>query len=284
MPVSSQQSKYRLRVNAYDRVSSWLVSLLIISSFTVAGLLIVYFTRQFIVAAKAIPVTPVEVARQPADVTMGLKQDPEPPGVEVAPDLLEPQLEDTLNAVADAVASRAALLSDESIDATGDTAQGSGLGDSRRAGTGGKGESRREPVREIVFEPENLRQYAEFLDYFRIELGVLGKDNKIYYAYNLAKQEPDVRVGEPDKEDRLYMNSALGRFAALDRRLAKNAGIVDRGRIILQFYPPETQAILYDLERRQAAGHKPESIRRTIFRVTPKGKEFEFGVEQQLYR
>jgi len=284
MAAPRQISKYRLRVNAYDRVSSWLVSLLIISMLTVAGLLIVYFTRQFIVASKAIPVTPVEAARQPADVMMGLKQDPEPPGIEEAPDLLEPQLQDTLSAVADAVASRTALLSDESIDASASTAHGSGLGDVRQAGLDSQGESRREPSREIRFEPENLRQYAEFLDYFRIELGVLGRDNQIHYAYNLAKQVPDVRVGEPGGEDRLYMNSALGRFAALDRRLAKNAGITDRGQIILQFYPPETQAILYDLERREAAGRRPEEIRRTIFRVAPKGDEFEFSVDQQYYR
>lgn len=284
MSVPRQISKYRLRVNAYDRVSSWLVSLLIISGLTVAGLLIVYFTRQFIIPTKAIPVTPVDVARQPGDMAMGLKQNPEPPGVEDVPDLLEPQLQDTLSAVADAVASKTALLSDESIDATPGAAYGQGSGDARQAGSDSESLGNREPMREIRFEPENLHQYAEFLDYFRIELGVLGRDNKIHYAYNLAKQVPDVRVGEPGEEDRLYMNSALGRFAALDRRLAKNAGIVDLGQIILQFYPPETQAILYDLERRQAAGRRPEEIRRTVFRVTPKGDAFEFSVEQQFYR
>jgi len=284
MSVPQQISKYRLRVNTYDRVSSWLVSLLIISTLTVAGLLIVYFTRQFVVPAKAIPVTPVEPARQPADVAMGLKMDPEPPGVEEVPDLLEPQLQDTLSAVASAVASRTAILSDESIDATANAAFGHGEGDFRKSGVGDEGETKREPVREIRFDPENLRQYAQYLDFFGIELGVLGKDNKIHYAYNLAKQSPDVRVGEPGNEDRLYMNSALGRFAALDRRLAKNAGIVDEGQIILQFYPPETQAILYDLERREAGGRRPDEIRRTIFRVTPKGDKFEFSVDQQFYR
>jgi hypothetical protein len=284
MPTPHPMSKYRLRVNAFDRASSWLVSLLIISTLTVAGLLIVYFTRQLIVPSKAIPVTPVEAAHQPAEVAMGLKQDPEPPGVEEVPDLLEPQLQNTLSAVVDAVASRTALLSDESIEAKDDATQGHSLGDIRQAGSDSQGEGRREPEREIRFEPENIEQYAKFLDFFGIELGVLGRDNKIYYAYNLTKQVPDVRVGEPSGEDRLYMNSALGRFAALDRRLAQNAGIVDRGKIILQFYPPETQAILFGLEQRQAGKRKPEEIRRTIFRVTPEGDKFEFSVEQQFYR
>ena len=278
-------SKYRLRVNSYDRVSSWLVSLLIISSFAVAGLLIVYFTRQFIVASKAIPVTPVEAPPPPGDAAMGLKHDPEPPGIEEAPDLVQPQLEDTLSAVANAVASRTAILSDEMIDSdSSSSAYGHGLGDIRQAGLDAEEASGSEPSREIRFEPENLLQYAKFLDYFQIELAVLGRDNKIHYAYNLAKQEPDVRVGEPADEKRLYMNSALGRFAPLDRRLVKNAGLTDRGQIVLQFYPAETQAILYELERTHAAGRRPEDIRRTVFRVTPQGNQFEFSVEEQYFR
>lgn len=287
MPTPREATKYRLRVNAYDRVSSWLVSLLIISSLTVAGLLIVYFTRQLIVAARAIPVTPVEPLRQPGDAVMGLKQDPEPPGIEEAPDLLEPELQDTLTAVVDAVERRTALLSDVSIDmGEGTASRGQSMGDNRRAGTGGTGEGtgEREPEREIRFEPENLDQYAKFLDFFKIELGVLGRDNRIHYAYNLSHEVPDVRVGEPADEQRLYMNSALGRFAPLDRQLATRAGIVDRGRIILQFYPPETQAILYDLERQQAGGRAPEEIRRTVFRVIRKKDQFEFRVEEQSYR
>lgn len=278
-------SNYRLRVNAYDRVSSWLVALLIISCLTVAGLLIVYLTRKFIVAPVAIPVTPVEPPRQSAEMAMGQKQEPEPPGIEDAPDLAEPQLQDTLSSVANAVATKTALLSDESIDAqASDMAFGQGLEDSRQAGKAGYGEGPQGPAREIRFEPENLRQYAQFLDFFHIELGVLGRDNKIYYAYNLSHDVPDVRVGEPTEEQRLYMNSALGRFAALDRRLANDAGIADHGRIILQFYPPQTEAILYDLEKQQAAGRPPEQIRRTVFRVTHTGDQFEFSVDEQTYR
>ncbi len=284
MSTSYRSRKYRLQVNAYDRTASWLVALLVISVVTVFGLLIVYFTGRFISSQEAIPFTPVDVASRPADAAMGLKRDLEPPGVEEIPDLVEPQLADTLSALTSAVAAKAALLSDEDIDSPDDIGHGRGLGDSRRAGVGGEGADGEEPQREIRFQPDNLAQYTRWLDYFGIELGVLGRDNKIYYAYNFAHDTPDVRVGEPIDERRLYMNSALGEFASLDRRLAEKAGIADRGRIILQFFPPKTQAILFGLERQAAGGRPPTSIRRTVFRVTPKGDEFEFSVVSQAYR
>lgn len=284
MSTPSANSRHRLRVSAYDRVASWLVALLIVVSTAVAGLFIVYFTRQLITSQKPIPVTPVEAGGRPADAAMGLKRDLEPPGIEEVPDILEPQLPDTLTAVSNAVSARTALLADDDIDSTGETGHGSGLGDSRRAGSGDGAGGPREPQREIRFEPKSLRHYAQWLDFFHIELGVLGKDNKIYYAYNLSREKPDVRQGAPDEESRLYLIPTQGKFAALDRRLAMRAGIADKGQIIVQFYPPAAESILLDLEAKRADGRSREQIRRTVFRVTPVGNEFEFSVEEQTYR
>ena len=224
----------------------------------------------------------------------------------------EPQLEETLDTVTSAVARTEPLLFSETIDATNDTAAdarlrrhapagttgtgggrgtgcgtgtGSGIGPGSGGGSGG-GVYRAEPEREIRFEPKNLLEYAQFLDFFKIELGVLGQDNKIYYAYNLSQKTPSVRAGEPGDELRFYMNSARGRFAVPDRRLAGRAQIADKGRIILQFYPDPAYAILQQLERGRAesAGHRPEEIRRTIFRVTHAENRFEFDVMDQSYR
>jgi hypothetical protein len=113
---------------------------------------------------------------------------------------------------------------------------------------------------------------------------VLGRDNKVYYAYNLSQDKPGVRTGDPAADDRLYMNPAGSQFAALDRQLAAKAGIADKGGIILQFFPPKTQGILFALEQQRAGGRKTEQIRHTVFRVTPKGDQFEFSVEEQSYR
>jgi hypothetical protein len=303
MAKSSRSSRHHLRVSLYDRVSSWLVAMLVVTGVTVGSLLIIYFTRQLIAPRVTVPVTPVSAGGGGSGGgggALGAGSDLEPPGSEEAPELAEPQLQDTLSAVASAVATKSALIADETIDVGMEPVQGAGLGDSRRPGSGGGegggygggigsgfGRGRggpREPQREIRFEPENLRQYAQWLDYFKIELGVLGQDNKVYYAYNLSREKPDVRVGDPSDESRLYMNPTEGQFAALDRRLAAAAGIADKGRIILQFYPTEAQTILFDLEQKRAAGRTPEQIRRTVFRVTHTGNRFEFSVEEQSYR
>ncbi len=79
------------------------------------------------------------------------------------------------------------------------------------------------------------------------------------------------------------MNPTDSQFAALDRQLAAKAGIANKGQIILQFYPPEAQAILFNLEQNQAGARKPD-IRNTVFRVTHTGKKFVFSVAEQTYR
>ena len=283
MSIPRQTSKYQLRVNLYDRVSSLLVALLVICSFAVGGLLIVYFARRLIDAQVAIPFQPVSAASRPADAAMGLKRDLEPPGIEEVPDLIEPQLQDTLSALTAAVSAKTALLSDEDIDSEMEVGHGSGFGDNRRAGAG-DGSGPDEPRREIRFEPASLQQYARWLDFFGIELGVLGRDNQVHYAYNLSRDTPSVRVGNPTQDKRLYMNPTDRQFTAMDRQLAEKAGIADKGGIILQFFPPETQAILIGLERKRAGERKPEQIRHTVFRVNAVGDRFEFSVEEQSYR
>lgn len=282
MSLPRTTSRYDLRVNTYDRVSSLLVALLFIVGATVVGLIIVYFARRLIDAQVAIPITPVSAGR-PADAAMGLKRDLEPPGIEEIPELIEPKLQDTLSALSVAVTAKTALLSDEDIDSEHEMGHGRGYGDNRRSGYG-DGVGYDEPRREIRFEPDNLQHYARFLDFFGIELGVLGRDNNVYYASGFSREKPTIRVGQPAQEQRLYMNPADNQFAALDRQLAAMAGIADKGEIILQFYPPQTQSILFALEQKRAGDRTPEQIRHTVFRVLPKGDRFEFTVEEQSYR
>jgi hypothetical protein len=303
MPTATRHRRQQLRVSSYDRVSSWLVSLLIVTCVTVASLLLVYFTRKFILADVTMPVTPVATGGGGTGGEVGTEGGSEldAPGVEDAPPINEPQTQDTLSAVASAVSSRTAMLADEQIDVGVQPTSGTGSGDRRTPGFGGgrgggigggigsgSGPGRAtgpgEPRREIRFEPANVKEYAQWLDYFHIELGVLGQDNKVYYVYNLSQDKPDVRVGDPGQEQRLYMNPTDSQFASLDRQLAVKAGVADKGRIILQFYPPEAQAILVGLEQKHAGARKPEDIRSTVFRVTHRGSAFEFSVEDQSYR
>jgi hypothetical protein len=287
---------------------------------------VLFFARKLITAQTAVPVKPIQFSGGGGGGGSGagglnLNQDLEPPGIEEAPDLAEPPIQDTLNAVASAVETQTAALSDARLDVAAEVAQGTNFTDNRRAGRGfgvgtgngggtgsgegngigsgrgngigngigngfGNGTGPAEPQREVRFEPDNLLEYAHWLDYFKIELGVLGQDNKIHYANHLSQKTPDVREGAPADEQRLFMNSARGRFAPLDKQLLARAKLADKGKIILQFYPAEAQAILYRLEqeRAEAAGKKPEEIRRTVFRVVRTKDGFEFQVDEQTYR
>jgi len=315
MSTVPSRPQVSLRVSAYDRVSSWLVSLLVMASAVVGSLLMIYFASRLANFQVAIPVKPVTLSPQGGggggDGRMGTGGDIALPDFSAYDEASEATLQNTLDAIASAVVRTEPLLFNDQIaddvaptvsqdyidtrrpGTTGSgggrgTGFGTGVGSGRGPGTGGGsggGIGRREPEREIRFEPENLYEYAQYLDFFKIELGVLGQDNKIYYAYNLSARVPSVREGTPADEQRLYMNSARGRFAALDRRLAQRAKIAGRGRIILQFYPDATSAILYELERGRAesAGRQPEEILRTVFRVTHTGSSFAIAVEEQFY-
>jgi hypothetical protein len=263
-------------------------------------LVLVYVTRQFVLKDFSVPVTPVYTGGGGGTGGIGppgVGTDLEPPGMEDST-FAEQPLEDTLSAITSAVSTKTAIISDDTIELGIEPVEGTGQGDRRTPGSGGgyggghgggigsgfgPGRGQREPQREIRFEPADLAEYARWLDFFKIELGVLGEDNKVYYAYNLSRDQPSVRSGDPSQETRLYMNPTESMFAALDRQLATRAGIADKGRIILQFFPPETQAVLFGLEKQKAGDRTPEQIRRTVFRVTPKGGSFAFSVEEQSY-
>ena len=141
-PIPGQE-RYRLSVSAYDRTASLLVALLILVGLLVLGLVIVYFSLQLVDTSVTVPVS--LAASRPASAAMGVARDVEPPGLEEAPELTDPQLPETLSVIADAVASRQALLSNEALRADLEAGQGSGLGDDRQAGPGGEGPVERVP-------------------------------------------------------------------------------------------------------------------------------------------
>lgn len=273
------------------------MSLLFVTCITVGGLFLIYVTSRFIIGEFAVPVTPINMGGGGTTGFDGTTSDAEPdPAAEDATAFDEPEIQDTLNLVATAVTDRTTLLIDDQLDLITKPRKDNrnpGLGGGRGGGIGGGigsgfGPGRgglAEPRREIRFEPASLLEYAQWLDYFKIELGVLSvAENKVYYAGNLSQEKPTIRVGDPTQETRLYMNPTDSQFAALDRQLATKAGIAGKGQIILQFYPPEAQAILIGLEQKKAGARKYETIRGTVFRVTHTGSKFEFSVIEQSYR
>ena len=264
-----------------------MISLLVLVGLFVVGLVIVYVTMQLIDRTVAVPISLAEPGGRPADAAMGIARDLEPPGFEEAPELTEPTLPETLSALAEAAASRQAVFDEISAESETEAGRGSGLGDSRQAGLGGDGTAERIPRWERwrirYIEVESLDNYSRQLDFFKIELAVLGKDNQVHYASDLSQKPPASRTGSPEHEHRLYFAWKDGKLRRSDERLLGRAGIETAGRPILQVFPREVESTLLDLEQKHAGGRDVNEIRQTVFKVEATSDGFRFAVVQQLY-
>jgi hypothetical protein len=135
---------------------------------------------------------------------------------------------------------------------------------------------------QVRFSAADLEAYARQLDYFGIELAAMGGGRaNVDYASQLSRPRPLRRAGRSQDEQRLYMTWRSGELIEADRQLLAKAGIATADRVILQFYPPQAEAMLASLERQEAGEKDLRSIRRTVFGVRPKGRQFEFFVISQ---
>lgn len=281
--TQATERKYRLSVNTYDRTSTLLIALLLMVGLTVSGLLVVFFANRRFPSIEPIPVVPVEATS--ANANQGFATEPDPPGAEEAPDLSEPQLQDTLDALTSAASTQQALLSDETLEAEDKAGKGKGLGDARMAGPGGDGVIERVPRWQrwkIRFDPDNEAEFARWLDFHKIEIGVLGRDNLVHYASEVSTT-PKQRSEKPGKETRGYTSAADGPMPALTNRLARKADIARHGTIVLLFYPFELESVLWTLEKKYSEDRDVNTIRETVFTVVPDRDQFTFEVLDQKY-
>lgn len=276
---------YELSVSSYDQVSGLILALIVLIGVAVAGLVVILYTSRVFARQEPIPVTLEELAGR-GENALGLARDLEPPGVEDVPALNEPQLQETLAAVSDAVADSQARLDDQAFVGAPQSSRGSGQGDSRQAGSGAEGIEERVPRAErweIRFDGGSIEDYARQLDAFGIELAVLDPSGSIEYAYHLSQPKPDRKTGAPEMEKRLYMTWRGGPLQAADRELLRRAGIKTGGRIMLQFYSPQAENELALREKEHAGQREVNDIRKTIFGVRPAADRFEFYVIDQRY-
>lgn len=286
-PAGVAQRKYQLTVNAYDRTATLLVALLIMVGAGVSGLLVVFFATRQYPTIEPIPVVPVEATSPNAN--QGLAEEPDPPGAEDAPDLTEPQLQDTLDALTAAASMNEVLLSDEMLDAEKEAGKGKGLGDSRMPGTGGDGVVERVPRWQrwkIRFEPESTAAFQAWLDQFGIRLGVFGRDNLVHLAYDFQK---GIKVTSGTSKEYTtwgYTVPADGPMPTLAAQLARKADIARKGPIVLLFYPFEVEAVLYTIEKEYAQKQgvvDVNKLRSTIFTVFKQDGRYKFQVLSQKY-
>jgi hypothetical protein len=280
----SPERRYQLSVNAYDRAATMVLSFLVILGTAVISLGVIFFANKFTSTIEPIAFVPVEASSPNAN--QGLANEPEAPGAEDAPELIEPQLQDTLDALS-TMALDETLLSDEAIDAAEDAGKGEGLGDSRQAGPGGDGVVERVPRWErwkIRFEPKSSGEFAKWLDQYNIRVGVLGRDNKVHVAWNFTKGSPEVASTEPQQYNAWGQTvPADGPMPALTSDLARKAGIFGRGPIVLLFYPKEVEELLWTLEQSKNKFKDPNKVRETVFTVIPQSDGYKFEVVDQKY-
>jgi len=277
-----------IRASSHDRAASWLVALLVLFGGSVAMLLAVWLAGRIRPTVEIVYKEIPDVGGGSPTGTLGESMQIESPNkddIARETDIEQPELQNTLEAVVDAVGANQAELADpnltDSLDPGGPS--GASTGDGRAVGLGfGSGEPGfpRQMRWEVVFpEGATLQEYAAALDSFGLELGAIGKGD-VHYAFNLSKTPPDKRTGPRAAETRLYMSWTSGNLKQADRSLLTRAGIATDGRVIVQFYPPNIENMLANLEEAYQ-GRKAGQIRKTVFGVRNSGGKYEFFVFSQ---
>lgn len=281
-----------MRVNTYDRVSSFLLATVLALTLTVVAVLCWWHGLRPAPIQSVVPVKFVPGGfddGSPDESFLVESPDEQVPNAAPGPDPaeeLEPQ--DVLTAVVE-LSERAAEQAQQVLDQAG-TAGGlpgsiPGTGRPLGADRGPRAGVPREQRWFVKFADEDsLDEYARQLDSFGIELGIVyPQRSELVYVAGLSRPNPERRVVHTGQgESRLYMTWLGGRRKAADLTLLTKAGLDPAGGIVLHFYPPETESLLADAERNFASRSEGD-IRRTYFVIVRRGAGYGFAVTRQTY-
>jgi hypothetical protein len=124
--------------------------------------------------------------------------------------------------------------------------------------------------------------YTRQLDYFKIELGVIGQANDIVYLTNLSAPNPTAKTQSAAGEKRLYLIWQRGSMREADEEILARAKIPSAGKVVVHFCPEELENELVKLEDDQAKQAGLKRIRKTVFGVRPREPEgYRFFVIEQ---
>lgn len=276
-PAAPSYAGVELRPSAYDRAASLLATLLIIFGFATLLMLLVWLTGQMFQSNIAVPVEFEEIGDGGLGDNQEFDPDVEIPGVEM--EFEQPDLLETLTTITDALATNPAMLEDPALWDTQNQGTGGPAGDGRAPGdgTGRPGKPRKWAVR--FPEGNTVESYAEQLDYFGIEIGVLDSGNKLTYVYNLSAEHPSSHIGQADAEERYHLIWQSGTLQQADRELLSRAG-VGRGRLIVELIPQGLEERLYQMEQ-VAAGDRRDKLKKTYFEVYESDGIYDFRVFDQ---
>src|SRR5262245_39020287 len=284
-----RQEAGTLRASRYDQVASMLVATLLVLGTVTLLMFLIWLSSRITWETPAVPVTVLEdVGGGGSGQVLGSEQQfEEPSPSEVREVATGVPVEQSLDSIATVVATKApefdAVYGSPSLG----KGEGTGTGDGRGKGPGGPGTSDGIPAYErweIRMSAANLDEYSKQLDYFKVELGVVGGGSpNVEYVSNLSTARPTVRVGDPKSERRLRFLHRSGELRAGDRQLAAKAGVKTDGRVVFQFYNDATYRSLLALEAERKGNRRVKDVRRTVFGVRAVRGQYEFYVIDQQY-
>lgn len=120
----------------------------------------------------------------------------------------------------------------------------------------------------IQFPPGNtIESYTRQLDYFKIEVGLIGGSDQIEYLVNLADPVPTVRKAPASAERRLYLIWQRGSMREADEQLCSRARVPTAGKIVAHFCPEQIETDLAQIEDAFARQNGGKRVRKTNFGI-----------------
>ena len=304
--AGSKPEEFAARVlgeSIYDRVTSFLMAV-VLGAMMVVGLMgVIYITNQAYASRVTAPLQIIEVSGGGGgspEGTPGSTEKIDVPGADAGPlasnneeeagDFEEPAVQATPGAMIDAAAEAGSSLAEVDLGpvmpsggtvASGKRASKLGSGGPGLGFGPGDGGVAREQRWSIVYPPDQTpEEYARQLDALGVELAVVAGPDQLTYLSNLSSDEPTKRYGSGRSDGRLYfLWEGRGRKAS-DLALIRKAGIPLGEGVVLQFYPRGVEEQLAQLEVRYR-GRQPGEIRVTRFGVVPKDNGYGFQVIAQ---
>ena len=299
---SSEEEPKVLGESTYDKVTSLLMAVVLGAILVVGWLALVYASNQAYASRVTSPLQIIEVGGGGGspDGTPGSTEKVDVAGADAASmasnnpeeagDFEEPSVEQTPGAMMDTVSEAGQSLAEVDLGATMPT--GGPVASGKRAsklGTGGPGLGfgpgdggvGREQRWSIIYNPgQTIDQYARQLDALGVELAVVASQDQLLYISHFSDPTPTKRHGTGRSDHRLYfLWQGRGRKPS-DIELFKQAGVEIGDENVFQFYSPEAERRLAELEVRYK-GRNPGEIRITRFQVVPKGETYDFAVVAQ---
>jgi hypothetical protein len=286
----------------YDKVTSFLMAVVMGAMLVVGWLAIVYASNQAYASRVTAPLQIIEVGGGGGspDGTPGSTEKIDIAGAdakamasnnpEEASDFEEPSVEQTPGAMLETISETGQSLAEVDLGAT--MPNGGAVASGKRAsklGSGGPGLGfgpgdggvAREQRWSIVFNTgQDPVEYARQLDALGVELAVVASPEQLLYISRFSDPTPTKRYGVGRADHRLYfLWQGRGRKQS-DLTLFQKAGVSIGDENVFQFYSAASERRLAELEVRYK-GRNPGEIRVTRFQVVAKGNSYDFEVVAQ---